>query len=336
MPRYFPFIFGGVLIGVAVLALILMGKNGDFVRSDQIQEKIYRIGIAVRGKSYMPGIEGFKSKMGQLGYKEGKDIIYDTFVVDKREALTTVIAELLAKKVDVIHTYSTPATVEAYNQTKTIPIVFGSMGDPLASGTVQSFERSGTNVTGVTSLSAPLVEKRLELLLEVAPTAKKIAFPLSLDDIPGKSSYELVLKAAEKLQVEIIPYYVTDERPSKETALAILKKDVDGIVLSSDSTTWANLADYISQSLKEKLPFAVFDKDMVVAGGLVGYGPDYFVSGEQSAILVDKILRGQHPSDLPIEVPQKLVLAVNLKTAQAIGIELPETLLQRAEVVVTE
>ncbi|MCH8986843.1 ABC transporter substrate-binding protein, partial [Patescibacteria group bacterium] len=224
----------------------------------------------------------------------------------------------------------------AYKQTKEIPIVFGSMGDPLASKTVKALDRSGTNVTGVSSLSAPLVVKRLEFLLEASPGVKRVAFALTPDDIPGKSSYNFILEAAEKLGVEVVPYWIDSERDVTETARAIKATDVDGIVLSSDSLTWAHLSDYIDQSVQEGLPFAVFHKDMVFAGGLVGYGPDYFGSGEQSAVLVDKILRGQRPTDLPIESPGKLILAVNLQTALAIGIILPSALLQRADIVINE
>lgn len=327
----------GILLAIVGSFFLLTGRDSGVVSQLQdSEEKIARIGILVRGKSYVPGVEGFLAKMKQLGYVEGENVEYFTKFIDDKKDLPGAVRELLLKNVDVFHTYSTPATVEVYNQTKQIPIVFGSMGDPLASKTVKALDRSETNVTGVSSLSAPLVVKRLEFLLAASPGIKRVAFALTPDDIPGKSSYNFILEAAEKLGVEVVPYWIDAERDVTETARAIKATDVDGIVLSSDSLTWAHLSDYVDQSVQEGLPFAVFHKDMVLAGGLVGYGPDYFGSGEQSAVLVDKILRGQKPTDLPIESPGKLILAVNLKTALAIGITLPSALLQRADIVINE
>ncbi len=323
----------GLVLFLLVLLFLTQGNFSLTPRSVEESKRPYHIGIVVRGSSYEPGVDGFRSQMKTLGYVEGDNVIYSVKFVDKREDLPAAIDELLKKGVDVLHTYSTPATVEAYKLTKTVPIVFGSMGDPVASKTVESLERPGTNVTGVGSLSAPLVVKRLEFLLEAAPGVKKVAFPLSSDDIPGQSSYTFILEAAPLFGVEVVPYFITPERPVIETARAISREDVDGIVLSSDSLTWAFLHEYVRQSIQEKLPFAVFDKDMVRNGGLVGYGPDYFASGQQSAVLVDKILMGQDPGSLPVEPPKKLVLAVNLKTASAIGIDLPSTLLQKADVI---
>ena len=292
------------------------------------------IGIIVRGSSYTPGVEGFKKKMAELGYEEGKNVRYDTVFVDKREDIAPVIKRFIDEHVDLIHTYSTPVTVEAYRQTKTIPIVFGSMGDPLASQTVHSLQGSGTNVTGINSLSAPLVVKRLEYLVEAVPGVKKIAIPFTPDDIAAKSSYTSAQQIASKLRISMIPYYISPERSVQDTARAISHRDVDSIVLAADSSTWANLDLYIAQSIKEKLPFSVFDKDMVVKGGLIGYGPDYFVCGEQSAVIAEKILHGQQPGELPIENPKKFILAINLDTAAAIGVHLPQTLLDKADMII--
>jgi len=315
---------------LALVVFSLWRFNPD----DPSGKNIYKIGIVVRGETYRPGVDGFRKKMRELGYEEERNVDYDVQFIEKREDLAPVIRRMLADGVDLLHTYSTPATIEAYAETKAVPIVFGSMGDPLASKTVRSLQSSGTNVTGVNSLSSPLAAKRLEFLIEAAPQVKRVAFPFTPDDIPGRASYDAALAAAEKLGVEIIPYYISKERTAKDTALAIRRPDVDGMVISSDSAVWANLGVYVAQALAQKLPFAVFDKDMVARGGLLGYGPDYFVTGGQSAVLADKILKGQRPTDLPIEVPQKLLLVINLRTARLIGISLPEDLLERADLLI--
>lgn len=298
--------------------------------------KVYKIGIVTLGKTYLPGVEGFRAKMKELGYEEGKTVIYYINSVDKKEDLPEVIAQILSQKVDLLHVYGTPSTVEAYKQTKTVPIVFGSMGDPLASKTIKSLEKPGTNVTGINSLSASLAAKRLEFLLEAVPSVRRVAMPFNTESIPGVSSFNFAKEAAQKLKVELVPYYISKQRPVKETATVIKRSDVDAIVISSDTEVWANLASYVGQAIREKMPFAVFDKDMVVGGGLFGYGPDYLVTGEQSAIIVDKILHGASPGELPIEVPQKLILVVNLKTAKAIGLALPRDFLKKADLILSE
>lgn len=322
-----------ILIITALIAIV--AAFVFFVAPPQLSQtpasKIYKIGILVRGATYAQGVDGFKTKMKELGYEEGKNVTYIIRFVDKKEELPEVVSEFLKEDVDLIHTYSTPATTEAYKQTKTVPIVFGSMGDPLASKVIDSLQRPGTNVTGVGSLSAPLAAKRLEFLKEAMLSIHKVAIPFTPDDIPGKSSYNFALEAAKKLGIELAPYYISKERDVKATALAIKRKDVDGIVISSDSLVWANLAAYIEQAKKEKLPFAVFDKDMVEKGGLLGYGPDYFATGEQSAFFVDKIFKGAKPADLPIENPSKLLLVLNLKTAKDIGFIFPTSLLLKAD-----
>lgn len=297
-------------------------------------ERKYKIGILSRGDSYRPGVEGFLSKMEKLGYKENENVSYFLHYVKNLDEIPDKITGFIKEEVDVIFTYSTPATIEAYRLTKTIPIVFGSMGDPLASGVIDSLQRPGRNVTGISSLSAPLAAKRLELLKEALPSIKKVAFPMTQNDIPGQRSLEVAYETATRLEVSVIPYYITSDRDVKATALAIKRKDVDGIVISSDSAVWANLATYVEQAKKEKLPFAVFDKDMVEKGGLVGYGPDYFISGEQAAVYVDRILRGENPADLPIDTPRKLLIILNLATARDIGFTFPEALLQRADLLI--
>lgn len=323
------------LVPIAIIVVILGGWSAlwQFFKPPAKAPKTYTIGIVVRGETYRPGVEGFKSKMKELGYEEGKNVAYDTRFVEKREELPMVISELLKKHVDLIHTYSTPATVETRKLTTDVPIVFGSMGDPLASGVVESLQRPGKNVTGVMSLSSPLAAKRLEFLKEAVPSIKKVAIPYTPDDVAGASSYNAALEAAKKLGIELIPYYVSKERDVKQTASAIKKTDVDAIVISSDSAVWAALATYIGQAQKEKLPFAVFDKDMVKKGGLLGYGPNYFVSGEQSAVYADKILHGANPALLPIDAPRKLLLVLNLKTARDIGVVFPAPLLRKADLI---
>ncbi|MBI2640481.1 MAG: hypothetical protein HYW91_01185 [Candidatus Sungbacteria bacterium] len=192
------------IIPIAIVVLLLGGWSAvlNFFKKPIEPPKTYTVGIIVRGESYRPGVEGFRSKMKELGYEEGKNIIYRINFVEKREELPSVISGILKEGVDLLHIYSTPATVEAHKLTKTVPIVFGSMGDPLASGVIESPQRPGKNVTGVSSLSSPLAAKRLEFLKEAVPKIKKVAIPFTPEDIPGASSYDSALEAARKLDLD--------------------------------------------------------------------------------------------------------------------------------------
>ena len=323
---------------LAIIILFVLGAGGYVVFSGVLQKsqevRVYKIGILVRGESYRPAVEGFLSKMKELGYEQKKNIEYDIRFVEKKEELPIVVKLFLEKGVDLIHTYSTPATVEASKQTQTVPIVFGSMGDPIASGVVRSLQRPGGNVTGIGSLSVDLTAKRLQFLKEIFPEIKKVAIPFTPTDIPGRRSFEVAEDTAGKLGILLVPYHITPEHTPLEVAQSIFRKDVDGMIVSADSLVWANLAAFIKQAAGEKIPFAVFDKDMVVKGGLVGYGPDYFTVGQQSAVITNKILHGAKPQELPIEVPEKFILAVNLRTARENGFNIPEKFLAKVDLLV--
>lgn len=329
--RYF--LWGG-LLALLIAGGIFFGYRYLTEAVVVTKEQSYKVGVIVRGKSYEAGVRGFKSKMTELGYYEGKNISYDVRYVESSSEIPAVVIDMISNGVDLLHTYSTPVTIEAAKQTKKIPIVFGSMGDPLASGLVDTLKEPGRNVTGVVSLSVDLVSKRLELLKELFPKAKRIAFALTPTDVAGKRSREVIAIAASQLGVEIVPYEIIAPQTATSVAATILRKDVDGIVLSSDSATWGALSSYVTQAKKEKLPFAVFDKDMVESGGLVGYGPDYFAAGEQSAVMVKKIFEGADPAKLPVESPTRLVLAFNLKTAGELGLTVSDSFLAKVDYLV--
>jgi putative ABC transport system substrate-binding protein len=295
----------------------------------------------VRGSGYNQAVEGYQKKMAELGYIEGENVVYDIRFVSKKEELPNVAKSFVEEGVDLIHVYSTPATKAVYEVTKDmekpIPVVFGSMGDPLASGTVKDIQHSGTNVTGVASLSTELTAKRVEFITELVPDAKRIAMPHTAreaGDIAANLSVDIALETADRLGVEVVPLPVVDKTDNARVAKLITSDKYDGIVVGGDSLIWGSLDLYISQAIQEKLPLAVFSVGQVSKGALVGYGPDYAISGRQSAVLTDKILKGQKPTDLPIEVPQRLVVVVNKSTADAIGLKLDPEFLSKVDIVV--
>lgn len=333
--KYIIAILGVTLIAYALWTSLPERKSGPGA------VKIYKIGIIVRGSGYAAAVEGYKKKMEEIGYRQGDNVIYDQRTATTKEELAVAVQELAAGGADLIHTYSTPATQAAYLGTKDlanpIPVVFGSMGDPLISGVVKDTRRPGTNVTGVASLSTQLTGRRLELLKRVKPGARRVAMPHTapeLGDVAADKSVVIAQETADKLDIKLLLFPVESSGDNQVAAKKITRDLADGIVVGGDSLVWSGLDAYIARALAEKLPLAAFDINQVARGALIGFGPDYRVSGEQSALISHKILRGKPPGVIPVEVPQKLILAVNLNTAKAIGLEVPQEILQEADIII--
>lgn len=325
----------------AVVALAAFILSWGRYRGASAPERIYKIGILVRGSGYEVAVDGYKRKMAELGYLEGENVNYDVKFISAREELPHAVEEFIAEGVDLIHTYSTPATQAAYDTTKTMPrptpVVFGSVGDPLIAGVVRDFQHPGTNVTGVTSLSTELTARRLELLYEINPSGLRIAMPHTSaenGDIAATRSVEIAVETAQKLKMILTLLPVRTKDDNAAAARSIKHENTDGMIVGGDSLVWGDIDTYIAQAIDEKIPFAVFDLNQVQKGALLGFGPDLEVSGEQSAVITNQILRGRSPADIPVEVPRKLLLAVNQNTARAIGIVFSDAFLQKADIVI--
>ncbi len=329
----------GVLVLAALIGFFWWSNRGN---APPVEKKYY-IGILVRGSGYEAAVEGYRRKMKELGYEEEKNIVYDIRFVSAKEDLAPAVAGFLKEGVNLIHTYSTPATQVAYRATKDmphpVPVVFGSVGDPLLAGVVRDFGHPGTNVTGVSSLSTETTAHRLELLREINPGARRIAMPHTAPengDLAADKSVQIAKDTALKLGIQMTFFPVRVKEDNNPAAQRILRKNIDGMIVGGDSLVWGSIDVYIAQSIKERIPFAAFDLSQVQKGALLGFGPDYAVSGEQSAILTNQILRGRSPAEIPVEVPHKLLLMVNQKTARAIGISLPDAFLKKADRIIDQ
>jgi putative tryptophan/tyrosine transport system substrate-binding protein len=299
-------------------------------------QKVYRIGALVADDPFIPSFEGFKHKMTAIGYVEGRNVLYDLYnLKGDSAALERMAQKLVQDKPDLIVTSSTSATVPVAKASvgSNIPVVFLSAGNPLA--LVKSYASSGNNLTGISTSTLDLAAKRFELLKELAPAVRKV---ISLNN-PEGPSYEENLKAtreaAKRLGLELVEVNVTstDElvRRSKEL---LTRKMGDGIVYPPDATVNAALRSIQPQINRERLPSIAANIGRVHEGALAAYAADYFTLGQQGAAMVDKILRGSRPMDLPIEQPLMLKLVINLKTAKAIGLKIPKEILLRADEVV--
>lgn len=306
------------------------------------QPRVYHIGIMARGRgSYEVAIQGFQDRLRELGYVDGQNVIYDVRYLSTKDELAQAAQYFLNEHVDLIITYSTPATEAAYRATQKmqnpIPIVFGSVANPVAAGFIKSIEQTNSNVTGVISLSSQLTSKRIELLLRAVPGIKKIAMPRSaeeLNDISANRSVALAEQTAKDMGVQLVLFPVHTQEENSLIAAKITAKVVQGMIVGADSLVWSGLDNYIKQAIKQKIAFSAFDIDQVKRGALIGFGPDYIIMGQQVAGLSHQILQGKRPQDIPVEIPKKLILAINLDTARAIGLSLDPQLLKEADVII--
>jgi putative tryptophan/tyrosine transport system substrate-binding protein len=271
----------------------------------------------------------------ELGYVEGRNIVFERrYADDKNEALPGIAAELIRKGVDVIVTVGTPATRAAKNATNTIPIVFSRIADPVALGLVTQLARPERNLTGVTVITQDLAAKRLELLAGFIPGLKHAGVLLD----PTFPSAPLELKeiesAARALNIELHQVGVRRVEELEAAVDAVARRGgqalfvVPGLLFTEQRQRIAEIA------IKSRLPTMLSRREHVEAGGLMSYGMNYSEMYRRAATYVDKILKGAKPSDLPVEQPTKLELVINLKTAKALGLTIPQSILLRADEVI--
>lgn len=320
-------------INKTVLALVSVILFVSAVRPAAGQ-KLYRIGSLVSADEFTPAFDGFKRKMHELGYKERKNVRYELYNANgDSAALARLAMQLVQDRPDLIVTTSTSSTllVAQASAATAIPVVFLSAGEPLRF--VKSYGSSGNNVTGISTAVIDLTEKRLELLKELAPWVTRVA----LINNPRGIAYNRHLVAAKegckKLQLQVLEKNASSRDELEKVAPSLTQKTVDGIVVQPDVTLGRNIDVVSDQAIKEKLPL-IPPPAFIKSGGLATYGPDNAALGSQGAMLVDKILKGAKPADLPIEQPAKLNLVINLKTARAIGLKIPKSVLLRVDQVI--
>lgn len=332
-----------VLAAVVIVAVGAVYFSGVIpsVPGSPKEARAYKIGILTRGVAFEPAINGFKAKLQELGYIEGKNTTYDKRDHETKPQLDAAAREFVEKNYDLIFTLSTPATQAAYKATqdlgKPIPVVFGIMADPLAAGVVKSIQKSGTNATGIATLASELTAKRLEILKEIKPKIRKVGMPHSafeLGDVSVIKSVEIAQEKAAALGLEIKLYPIRSSAENAKVAATIKASDVEGIVIGGDSLVLAGIEHYAKQATSEKILAVGVDPNNVNKGMLMAFGTDYYTNGEQAASLAHKIFRGADPAEVSIEASRKLLLTVNLEAARAIGLSFPEEFLKRADVVI--
>ncbi len=326
--------YGCVRPWVGTVLLVIWGLLvGGF--PVEAQSPRHRVAVLTPGGAFSPALEGFREGVAQLGYQEGKDI---ALLVEDAQgevaSLASRAAKIVEAKPDVIFTVSTAPTAAAKQATTTIPIVFAFVADPLRSGFIASYASSQNNVTGITSYAGLLTGKRLEILQEIAPGIKRVLVLVAPQEKVAEMSFQFLTEAAPKFGIELLRHDVSSKEELEQKLKAVPKGAVDAIYYNPSNLVGACLDLLVRKAKEDRIPLAVTDLSMVQQGALVSYGPDMRLLGTQAAKLVAKILKGEKPSEMPIQTPEQLPLAINLSTAKAIGLDIPAGILERAERVV--
>src|SRR5262245_4341934 len=283
----------------------------------------------------IPLIGSFAQQMQALGYLEGRD--YDTAVRYGEGDLTrmpTLASELLALKPDVIVTGNTTAATAVKKATSTIPIVSAAMIEPVEKGLVVSHARPGGNLTGILISLDTLLGKQLQIAVELLPGAKKVGMPINVASVASAVQRRDADKVAAALRVELV---VVDVRTKDEISAALQRvanNGVDVAIIHTDPLFYTERQRVAALAETLRLPAVYGLREHVEEGGLISYGIDLRANWRRAADLVDRILKGTNPAELPVELPSKLELVVNLKTARGLGLEVPPTLLARADEVI--
>ena len=299
--------------------------------------KVYRIGLLSPFSPADTALwhQAFRQGLHDLGWIEGKNISIDyRYAEGRNDRLADFAADLVRSKVDVIVTSVTPDAAAAKKATGTIPIVMASAGDPIASGFVGSLARPGGNITGLSQMAPELAGKRLEMLKEIIPRLSRIAVLWNPEDQMSAINWNEIQLPARKLGVQL---HSMEARSLKELDKLFddaAKAHVGALVIMPNSAFVTNLKRIADLAAKHRLPSIFHITEFASAGGLIAYGPDRADLFRRAAAYVDKILKGAKPGDLPIEQPIKFELALNLKTAKALGIKIPNSILVRADKVI--
>ena len=302
----------------------------------QQQAKIFKIGWLAAGPATGTSLKGFLQEFRNLGYVEDKNIVIESrFANGKLDRLPALADELVGLKVDVLVTGGLNDTLAAKNATKRIPIIFlGAVSDPVGSGLVNSLARPGGNITGFTTIAELLAGKRLELLKETIPNLTRIAV---LWDSQGRvidPQWTESQRAARDLGLELHSMEVNSADKYDDAFKEATKARSGALAVTQNALAVSHQKQIVDLATKNRLPAIYYRRDFVETGGLMSYGADRDESFRRAASMVDKILRGKKPADIPVEQPMKFELVINLRTAKQIGLTIPPNVLARADKVI--
>jgi putative ABC transport system substrate-binding protein len=313
--------------------MLLAGAAASWPLAARAQQR-FKIGLLDTGLGAAFAVP-FMRKLVELGYVEGRNVVIERKSAEGNpERLKDLAADLVRQQVDVIVTAGTPAGFAAKKATNTIPIVLGANSDPVGVGLVASLARPGGNLTGNSLMAPDLSAKRLDILHTLAPKLSRFAILWDSSN-PGMAERVRETKIAADQSHVLLHIVGPRNLDELDTAFAdLLNARPDALLVTAEAFTRQHLARILDFANNNKIPSMFEDSSYVAAGGLMSYGPDYQDVFQKAAIFVDKILKGAKPADLPIEQPTKFEMVINLKTANALGLEIPPKLLALADRVI--
>ncbi len=322
----------------AVVALIALGAaTGSPTSAGQQQGKVWHVGFLSLSSASLStrNSDAFLKAMRELGYVEGKNLVVEWRFADGNfERLAGQAADLVRLKVDVIVAVASAAIGTAQKATSTIPIVMATTGDPVGSGFVKSLARPGGNITGLSNMGGDTGAKLFDLLLSVVPKLPRVALLVTPTSTTYRAITESVQSATQKAGVKILVVEASTPQEIENAFATMVRENAGAVIVGSAPFFGLQRQQIVDLALKHRMPSMFGNRDYVEAGGLMGYGGTRTENYVRSATYVDKILKGAKPGDLPVEQPALFELVVNLKTAKALGLTIPQTILLRADEVI--
>ena len=325
-------------VRMSTLFILLLLVSSAFVAggaSAEERTEPIRIGQLTESWGPTPATVGLSDGLQELGYREGEDFVIGVrFTQGDRKALPAAARELVQLGVDLIYMTGMHAAKAARMATSDIPIVFaGAIGDPVKLGLIKSFARPGGNVTGVTDLDIELGPKRLEIFREMLPGLKRVLFPYDPNDPYSVAATNAYREGARRLGIVLVEKAVRTQKEAQANLADFRKSNVNGIL--APSVVSLNIPGIVLQTASRQAIPSMFGQPFwVEQGALASYGPDYYASGRQAARLVDKILKGDDPARVPVETNSNIEFAINMKTAEVLGLTVAPSMLYRANRVV--
>ena len=303
----------------------------------QEAERVRRVGVlmnSANGAFGQPRADAFQQELQRLGWIDDRNITVEyRWGEDRFEQFAAIVAEFVRLDVDVNVTVGTPATLRAKEATSVIPIVFVGSRDPIRTGLVASLERPGGNITGISNQNPNIASRRIKLLQDIVPDLSRLAILANADDVSGALEVHDAMQAAGALGIDVI---ASEIRLAEDIApaLANLHGPALALYVVADALTNTHASEISALALAARLPTIYAFRQLLKSGGLLSFGLDGLAQYRGAAALVDKILRGVRPADIPVAPPAKLELVVNLNTANALGLAVPRNLLATADEVI--
>jgi putative ABC transport system substrate-binding protein len=291
--------------------------------------------IAKDDPEYQPWLTAFRQTLQELGWVDGRNMRMDIHWATANHAeIRKQAAELVALAPDVILAHGASTVGPLLQATRTVPIVFPITGDPVGAGFVDSLARPGGNVTGFMTFEYSMSGKWVELLKQIAPGVARAAVIRDAGSPTGMASFGVIQAMAPSLKVEVTPVNMPNAGEIERVVTAFAQSPNGGLIVTASGPAFVNRDLIIALAARHKLPAVYFERSFVAAGGLVSYGPDFSALYRKAAGYVDRILKGEKPADLPVQAPTKYETVINLKTAKALGLTVPQAWLAATDEVI--